>query len=430
MDNTNFQTIHQMGNAINNVVRQATGRDAVQNIDMDYVTVAQRKRAIEGTATGNPASFVTNNTDPLKSLLCNLAPVQDLHGYDHPWVGGAGRNIAPITVDGIKSANSSLTWSGNSVTTNGVTFTIDTDTDGNVVSITANTSSSATANFAFILYYQKPLATGSYTISGCPSGYAGVWIDLEIGSGTYSNKDAGSGASVTISEDATVSMRFRVANGTTFNNVKIYPMLRLSTDTDTSYEPYTNICPISGHRSVEIVITGNLIIHANTINFPSEAGTVYGGTLTINDDGTGTLVVKTGYGILGNMYWTYSSSQKRFYVSLPSAIFVSSGIDPNLKCSHYPVASYDNLLNQSVDQAIGGQTANGSTYLSVRDTNYSTVFDFNSAMQDATFIFKLATPITYTLTTPVIHSLLGENNIRANYAEDVTVTYTIYEEVI
>lgn len=41
--NTNSQTIHQMGLAINAVVRQATGRDAVQNIDMDWVTVAQNK---------------------------------------------------------------------------------------------------------------------------------------------------------------------------------------------------------------------------------------------------------------------------------------------------------------------------------------------------------------------------------------------------
>ncbi len=41
--NTNSQTIHQMGLAINAVVRQATGRDVVQNIDMDWVTVAQNK---------------------------------------------------------------------------------------------------------------------------------------------------------------------------------------------------------------------------------------------------------------------------------------------------------------------------------------------------------------------------------------------------
>ncbi|MBQ1571616.1 MAG: hypothetical protein IIZ78_10860 [Clostridiales bacterium] len=46
MPNTNFQTIHQMGQAINEVVRQATGRDAVQNIDMDFVTVAFKKKPL------------------------------------------------------------------------------------------------------------------------------------------------------------------------------------------------------------------------------------------------------------------------------------------------------------------------------------------------------------------------------------------------
>ena len=51
MPNTNFQTFHQMGQAINEVVRQATGRDAVQNIDMDFVTVAFQKSPLRVTVT-------------------------------------------------------------------------------------------------------------------------------------------------------------------------------------------------------------------------------------------------------------------------------------------------------------------------------------------------------------------------------------------
>ena len=57
MSNTNFQTIHQMGNAISNVMKQAMGRENVQNIDMDFVTVAQRTRWIEHIVSGDVVTF-------------------------------------------------------------------------------------------------------------------------------------------------------------------------------------------------------------------------------------------------------------------------------------------------------------------------------------------------------------------------------------
>ena len=93
MPNTNFQTFHQMGTAINGVVRQATGRDNVQNIDMDFVTVAQRKRLVEEIITGNPVRFVSNKVVPLDYLIADINPVQDLHEYDAPWAGGANKNL-------------------------------------------------------------------------------------------------------------------------------------------------------------------------------------------------------------------------------------------------------------------------------------------------------------------------------------------------
>ena len=42
------------------------------------------------------ADVVTFNTDmavPLKKLKVSVEPVQDLHGYDHPWPAGGGINL-------------------------------------------------------------------------------------------------------------------------------------------------------------------------------------------------------------------------------------------------------------------------------------------------------------------------------------------------
>lgn len=45
-----------------------------------------------GTASGSIASFTDGSTLPMKKLEVDIAPVQDLHGYDNPWVGGSGKN--------------------------------------------------------------------------------------------------------------------------------------------------------------------------------------------------------------------------------------------------------------------------------------------------------------------------------------------------
>ena len=74
----------------------------------------------------------------MPSFVCNIDAVQDLHGYDSPWVGGAGKNKLPMTVDGIKAANTDGTWTGNAYVINGITYTILTDSNNNVIGIKAN----------------------------------------------------------------------------------------------------------------------------------------------------------------------------------------------------------------------------------------------------------------------------------------------------
>ena len=61
-----------------------------------------------------------------------------------------------------------------------------------------------------------------------------------------------------------------VGKNRTVDNVTIYPMLRLASETDSTYEPYKG--------------------STHTVSFPQEAGTVYGGELIIYENGTGKLV--------------------------------------------------------------------------------------------------------------------------------------------
>ena len=90
--NTNQQTVHQMGFGINEMVKQATGRESVSSIDMDWVSVEQLARYIYGSGSGDVVTFDTNIPDAIESLIAFITAVQDLHGYDNPWPAGGGTN--------------------------------------------------------------------------------------------------------------------------------------------------------------------------------------------------------------------------------------------------------------------------------------------------------------------------------------------------
>ena len=226
------------------------------------------------TASGSLVSFSDGADLPMPSFICNIDAVQDLHGYDGPWVGGAGKNKLPMTVDGIKALNTAGTWSGNAYTLNNITFTLQTNASGAVTGLNVNGTASANTTF-----WIKKNDTGaldfadgtSVILSGCPSG--GSWDDTE----TYALRlvknnylaafnDTGSGKTVTYNSMLTL-VYIDIKSGVSLNNKMFYPMIRLATETDATFAPYSNICPISGHTGVDAWVRGkNLFDATNLIN--------------------------------------------------------------------------------------------------------------------------------------------------------------------
>ena len=182
-----------------------------------------------------------------------ISPVQDLHGYASPWVGGAGKNLLP------KGENRAVTE---------ITFTVQ---DNGEVVVTG------TAEQTRFWGVQFTLPAGSYILNGCPSGGGqnSYYMDIRNavgGSGISGiNADVGSGSSFTLAEPLTAYVNIRIASGYACpsGGVKLSPMIRLASVTDGTYEPYQNLCPISGYTGVEITATGkNLLsgIKLGTIN--------------------------------------------------------------------------------------------------------------------------------------------------------------------
>ena len=116
-----------------------------------------------------------------------------------------------------------------SQTINGVTFTVNKDK-----SITAN--GTATANTYFVVNSNVNLK-GEYILNGCPSGGSNSTYYLYV-QGLFPN-DIGNGATFTFDETSK-QIGIGIMSGTTVSNLTFYPMIRLASITDSTYEPYTN----------------------------------------------------------------------------------------------------------------------------------------------------------------------------------------------
>jgi len=207
--------------------------------------------AVVETSASNPLTFTTRSAQNAQSAEIILEPIQDLHGYDHPWPAGGGKNQLPMTVEGIKAANTSGTWSGNAYTINGVTFTIQTDDGVNVTGILINGNS--TSVIPFILNPSFLLKSDSYILNGAPTSSGVETWRWQVNLGQQLNIDSGNGNSLTVSEDFPNALSFiRVGSGMNLQNVLFQPMIRLATETDPTFAPYSNICPISGHTEVSV----------------------------------------------------------------------------------------------------------------------------------------------------------------------------------
>ena len=152
------------------------------------------------------------------------------------------------------------------------------------------------------------------------------------------------------------------------------------------------------------------------ITFPSSAGTVYGGTV---DLAAKTLTVDRANVDLGTLQWTYNGT---IFSAAVDGIIVpttTADRDKGIISSIYPVSTNLSISASMDDDSM--LTGSGNIY--IRDTSYTTVADFKSAMSGAQLVYDLATPITYSLTDlPTITTLPGYNAIWSDTGA-VAVTY-------
>ena len=263
-----------------------------------YLWVYYLSRYSDGTTdpelievSGDIATFENNgDVSPIYNTEVEINPIQDLNGFDHAWNGGDGKNLLvyPYSV-------------GDTYTSHDVTFTIEKYPNGAVKDILFNGTASATTYFGLSAWASGSSAktdlskyTGQSLIISGGTNNARISVQYRLPNST-SNKtlanDAGTGATFTVpdaSDLGTWTIFITISNGTVLNNVRVYPMLRLATETDGTYEPYENICPINGWDGVKIERTGKNLLG---IKYPNRTNngitfTVNGSEITANGTAT------------------------------------------------------------------------------------------------------------------------------------------------
>ena len=330
-----------------------------------------------------PTSLATFEASamPMPSIKVSVEAKQDLHGYDKPWVGGAGKNKYDKNNANNQPNKRVSTGSGGTYAADGYTATY-------LVEVKPDTDYTLTTSSNFVSYI--------------------CWYDetqARIGGTNWS-----SGTSKTSPSNAKY-VRFD------FSTADIDTVQLELGSTATSYEPYENICPIEGWDAAVVTDTDDVdnptVTQTTTITLPQ---TVYGGELNVVNGTSGNKITHQLETISGGITRTDSSGY----------LFVVKDLDvPDITdyetVTPYIISNY--LTPYSVNDlranAVFGFTQYNKRLYIRLGADITTVADANAylASNNLQIKYELATPTTLTTQPTPIKSLNGINNLSVDCGE-------------
>lgn len=208
--------------------------------DTEQKWVNDFSNPVAKSVSGNPITITDAASAPMVKCVTEIQGYQDLHGYDKPWVGGAGTNLLqPFTVSGTRG---------------GVYYEQELDSGGNVIDYVLNNTSTGANS---VIPYKFPIVNTEKT-------YYVSYFDTVIISQisrfvwdlTTSNTISITGDfTITIPANHDVGLGIYFQSGIAFNNYKLQAMV--SEEPITSYSSYSNICPITAYTQGTISVGGH-----------------------------------------------------------------------------------------------------------------------------------------------------------------------------
>ena len=359
----------------------------------------------EHEVTGNPVSFdaYLGLEVPSKAEV-SFSPIQDLHGYDNPCVGGAGKNKLPNTYS--------------TTTYRGITYTV--SSDGKVVAIGKASGGNSILDIATNLI----LPSGTYKINGISGGETSTYrMRYQINGGSYNNILSGeSEFTVNGTDELVVQIVMFSGYSCPTSGITFEPMIRLSTETDDTFEPYSNICPISGYTGLNLYQDTEQTETPENTYTATFGRTVFGGKY---DFASGLLTVdKAFFEFDGSVDENWSvrndgTTSRRFL------------LDTSISMTNASQSMSNYLIYESGNLGVWGKyNIVSNSYVVVKDNanNFQDVTALTTYLSShpLQICCDLATPTEITLTSQEIELLKGQNvlwtdgdNVKLVYSADI-----------
>lgn len=201
---------------------------------------------------------------PMLSLTAEINAVQDLHGYDAPWVGGSGKNLFHVDSRVPTTTISNVGFSS----------------DDEYIYLNGTKQG---RGYADLSSADITLDSGTYYIKAFViSGTASNTVELYPydDSNNLTSSIINTERTLTLSESKTFRFRFAIwTDGTVLNNYKVGIVISKTANIDKFY-PYSNICPITGWDSIDVCQSGTDTSNPTT-HTTALSTTCYGGSKDI-----------------------------------------------------------------------------------------------------------------------------------------------------
>ena len=149
-------------------------------------------------------------------------------------------------------------------------------------------------------------------------------------------------------------------------------------------------------------------IETLSVSWQDTAGTVYGGSMTVEDDGSGVLNREWKDVDMGSLRWALNVSGQFFATLSDADKGVPDVTGATAKCSNYKSG---NAYDGSEDYVVCVNGA-ATSRVWVKDSNYGSASSFKTAMSGVQLVYELAEPPTYHFDNlEQLTTVLGTNNI-------------------
>lgn len=192
-----------------------------------------------------------------------------------------------------------------------------------------------------------------------------------------------------------------------------------------------NPLAISGWTGANIVVSPTQDAADGTtyiVDWQTEAGTIFGGTLTDNGDGTWTLSVTFSIVDLGTLSWEYYAGRAYFLAALPSDSAPAATTSLPGRCSCYPVMeTSSNTEFYNSDKTLiyskSGISSQKRVYIRDDDFTENTLENFVASLSGQQLVYQRQIPLVYTLSAESVKTRLGDNNIWSDTGDVAELTY-------